>query len=181
MGSSQRRRWRFIFAFYVPLIAAIDLCAYLRLLPGWLGSIPYYDTIIHFLGLGFLGYVTHRALDRRASRLLGVALPVGPLLVGALAAADEIMQRFSTARSSNVGDLAANLSGVAVFYLVDRWLAGRPGRAGRSRETSPRPALGSGRKVRLTTGRGARRGRCSRGRRRSARFRRPGARRCRPR
>ncbi len=137
VGASQRRRWRFIFAAYVPLIATIDVLAYLRLLPGWLGAIPYYDTIIHFLGLGFLGLVAHRALDRRAFRLLGLALPAGPLLVGALAAADEAMQGLSSSRSSNLGDLAANLSGVAVFYLVDRWLAGRQCREGRSRGASP--------------------------------------------
>lgn len=124
-GPARKRRWKLIFAAYVVLIAGIDLLAYLRMLPGWIAAIPHYDTIIHFLGLGFLGLATHRVMSRRTVQLPGLCLPVGPVIIAALASADEALQSLSTSRSSNLGDLAANLSGILVFYLVDRWLGGR--------------------------------------------------------
>ena len=68
------------------------------------------------------GVLAHRALGRR---IVAWRLPLGPVLVAALASADEAAQALSPFRTVSLGDFLANLSGIAFFLALDRCLVSR--------------------------------------------------------
>jgi len=104
---------------YLVLLASVEVILEIRAVR-WTAP-PSSDTVLHFLLIGSAGWLLHRALDRRRSDLLGLRLPVGPLVVALVATADEIRQAFVATRTFEVSDLLANLAGVALFFAVDHW------------------------------------------------------------
>ena len=119
------RRWSWALGLAILIIGAILLGAYTGNLPTrYLKVIPYYDTIMHFALIGGAGYLAYRASRRRHVHLWKMALPLGPLIVGLVAGAEEFLQLLSPQRAFEVADLCADFVGLASFYLIDRlWVA----------------------------------------------------------
>lgn len=114
---NQKRFWKAAFIAYLIIIGLISAGAYLRKIPTHINAIPYFDKAAHFLLLGCASYLSHRALSGRT--LTRYALPLGPLIIGAVSVIDECSQAFVPWRSFSLGDMACNLGGV----LVLGWLA----------------------------------------------------------
>lgn len=104
---------------YLGFLLLVDVSAYLGVLPAKLRDIPWYDTLGHFGLLGLAGLLLHRALDRRSFRLGALALPIGPVLVLAGSAVEELLQVMSPRRSPSLGDFAADVAGIALFWALD--------------------------------------------------------------
>jgi len=113
------RRFALVLLAYLSFLAFVDLSAYLGLIPAGVRAIPLYDTFGHFGLLGLAGLLLHRALGRRAVRVRGVPLPLGPLLVVVGAAAEEALQVFSPVREACLSDFAADVVGIALFWGLD--------------------------------------------------------------
>jgi len=111
-----KNTWKYIFVFYVLILIFISVSAYLKIIPAEIKQLPYYDTILHFILLGFASYAAHRALNRK---YLWKHIPLGPSIVLFLSIAEECSQLFSDARCFSFSDMFANISGIIVFYLFD--------------------------------------------------------------
>lgn len=110
-----RRLWVAVFTCYLVVIATISASAYLRLIPGYIFTIPFYDTGMHFFLLGGASYLCHRALGGRRVAIASLLVPLGPLVVGAVSVTDECVQALVPWRSFSGLDMAANLAGVVLF------------------------------------------------------------------
>ncbi|NLS78900.1 MAG: VanZ family protein, partial [Chloroflexi bacterium] len=113
--------WTIAFLVYLALLVSIIALAYLGHIPAEIAYIPAYDTIGHVVLLGIAAYLLHRALNRRTVRVLGVALPLGPLLVALVALLEELAQGWSPRRTASPFDLAADFAGIALAWAADRW------------------------------------------------------------
>ena len=111
--------WVIGFWFYIGLIITIAVSAYLKILPAKNSTIPFYDTIGHFILIGFAGFLGHLALNKKAINILGLNIPQAPMLIGIFTFIEECLQNFSPHRSFDFVDLAANFSGLIFFT----WLA----------------------------------------------------------
>lgn len=85
---------------------------------------PYGDKVCHFAFFGVFAFYTHRALGFRTWRGLGLALPLGPLLILVFATLEELSQHFFPNRTLDLVDWLADFSGIALFT----WLAERGAR-----------------------------------------------------
>ncbi|MEO1373013.1 MAG: VanZ family protein [Cyanobacteria bacterium J06635_10] len=115
------RPWVIAFWFYIGLILAISLSAYLKIIPNEIKQFPYYDTILHFLLMGFSAFLGHLAFNKRQISILNFSLPLVPILISFFVFIEECLQMFSPHRNFDLVDLAANFCGIVVFTL----LAGR--------------------------------------------------------
>lgn len=112
-------RWTAALAAYLMILVLIVALAYLGLIPTELGYIPCYDTIGHFMLMGSAAYLAHRALNRRTLRVCRWCLPMGPLLIAALAFGEEGMQMLSPYRTFSLSDMLSDLSGMLFFLWLD--------------------------------------------------------------
>jgi glycopeptide antibiotics resistance protein len=94
----------------------ISIAAYLRIIPNEIKQFPHYDTLLHFILLGFASYFAHRAINRK---YIWKYIPLGPVIILLLAIAEESSQMFSDIRCFCFSDLLANVSGIIIFYLFD--------------------------------------------------------------
>ncbi|MCC6556999.1 MAG: hypothetical protein IT372_28950 [Polyangiaceae bacterium] len=115
------RAWRIGFAIQAALVCLISAGAYAGVLPTSLRALARADLLGHAVLIGLLAGSLDGALGFR--RLLrGAAFPrLAPVLVLALAGAEEIAQGLSPRRSSSLSDYAADVVGVCLFC----WLARR--------------------------------------------------------
>lgn len=114
------RWWRLACSGYFVLIALVVILADGGALP--IAAVVPYDVVLHFVLLGFAGWLLHGALGRKRWGFW----PVGPTLVALGAIAEEISQAFVVARTFSLADMAANVAGVAVVYGLDElWLRWR--------------------------------------------------------
>lgn len=120
------------------LIAAITELAYLRRLPYALLDWPGSDKVIHALLFGLAVLLLELWLDGRGPRLGRLWLPLSLLAAIAVAGIEEGVQTLSAARSGSLGDLAADLLGMALGVVLARRLLARVARV--ARPLSP-PAL----------------------------------------
>ena len=111
--------WVLAFWFYFGILMAIIISAYLRILPVKSSTIPYYDTIGHFILLGIATFLAHLALRKRKIYGKRISIPLAPIIVVIFCVIDELLQSLSPNRTASFSDLAADLVGVMVFY----WLA----------------------------------------------------------
>ena len=115
-------RWRWLLWVQVALIVVVSQVAYMGRLPLALLTLPYTDKVLHFLMFGSVTFWLSlwRRGAARTPRLgsvpLAVALPFG------LAALEEGAQAFSSWRSAGFDDLAADLAGMIVFWLLSQRL-----------------------------------------------------------
>jgi polysaccharide biosynthesis protein VpsQ len=112
------RFWIICFWFYLGILFAISMSAYLRVIPTEIAQFPYYDTVLHFLLLGIAAYLSHLALNKRQLHILDTALPLAPFLVFMFCIIDEIIQKFTPHRSADIIDLLADVCGIIVFTLL---------------------------------------------------------------
>lgn len=73
------------------------------------------DKVCHFSLFGALAFFAHRGLAFRTQHVLGLQVPVGPVVVLALATLEELSQRYFPERSLDLVDWLADLSGIATF------------------------------------------------------------------
>ncbi|MBD2186317.1 VanZ family protein [Planktothrix sp. FACHB-1375] len=118
---SSKKAWIFAFWFYFAILMSISISAYLKILPVKSSTIPFYDTMGHFILLGLAAFFGHLALNKRKINCGNIFIPIAPLLVVICCFIDELLQTLSPYRTASVSDLAADFVGIAVFY----WLAER--------------------------------------------------------
>ncbi|MGF1672445.1 MAG: VanZ family protein [Rivularia sp. (in: cyanobacteria)] len=112
------RVWLVAFWFYIGIILSISISAYLRIIPNQIKQIPHYDTILHFLLIGFSAFLGHLAFNKRKINILNVALPLAPIVISFFVIIEECLQIFSSVRSFDLVDLAADFCGIVVFTLL---------------------------------------------------------------
>lgn len=103
-------------------LVLVSVLAYLRLIPTEIKSIPYYDSIGHFMLFGMFAFAAEMAFGGRKVSALGIPLSIGASLVALYAVVDESLQAFSAVRTFDLHDLGFGLFGVVVFYLLSRKL-----------------------------------------------------------
>jgi undecaprenyl-diphosphatase len=112
----------------ISLALMATLMAYLGLLPYYFLTYSYVDKVLHALLIGALAFWLNLWLPDWQLQMARLRLPVAIVLPFGLAAAEEIMQSFSPLRTFDLGDLASDLVGLLLFYLLSRWLVARLGR-----------------------------------------------------
>jgi VanZ family protein len=107
-----------------PQIAAVIVItwmAYLHILPTTLLRFPHSDKVLHFTLFGLVAFFAELWLeDRRWARL-----PVAIVLPLSLAATEELAQTLSPHRTADLGDLACDLAGMSIAWLLARRLSSR--------------------------------------------------------
>lgn len=117
------RNWAIAFGLYVGFLLTIITLAYLGFFPVKLPMIPFYDTLGHFILLGSVSYLGHKALGERMIKVwfCPLSIPLVPLAISIFAAVDESLQTLSPLRTSSWLDMIANLVGIWVFYGLAAW------------------------------------------------------------
>ncbi len=113
------RFWIIAFYVYIGIILAISISAYLKIIPNEIERLPHYDTILHFLLMGFSAFLGHLAFNKRKTKILGFSLPLTPIIISFFVLIEECLQIFSPNRSFDLVDLAADFCGIVLFT----WLA----------------------------------------------------------
>ncbi len=111
--------WVIVFWFYLGIIITIIISAYLKVLPAKSSTIPFYDTIGHFILIGLTAFLAHLAFNKRYINILKISIPIAPITVGILTFVEECLQHFSPHRTFDLVDLAADFCGIVFFT----WLA----------------------------------------------------------
>ncbi|NJM19431.1 MAG: VanZ family protein, partial [Richelia sp. SM1_7_0] len=93
------RVWLVAFWFYIGIILSISISAYLRIIPNQIKQIPHYDTILHFLLIGFSAFLGHLAFNKRKINILNFTLPLTPIVISFFVLIEECLQIFSPVRS----------------------------------------------------------------------------------
>lgn len=101
-------------------IVFVSALAYFKYIPTQVNSIPYYDSIGHFMLFGLLGFFAEMAFQGLKKKIFGITLPVGSILVASYAFIDESLQVFSPNRTFDLHDLVLGLFGILFFYWVSR-------------------------------------------------------------
>ena len=104
------------------LVVAISIAAYAGLLPRWIGAIPHFDQVCHFILFGLIAFFLDGALRGRGVLRAHWFPPLAAVIVLGVAGVDEIAQRLSTRRTSDWADFAADVAGVCALV----WLSRRP-------------------------------------------------------
>ena len=115
------RPWVIAFWFYIGLLLSISLSAYLKIIPNQIKQFPYYDTILHFLLMGFSAFLGHLAFNKRKINIFNFSLPLVPIVISFFVFIEECLQIYSPHRNFDLVDLAANFCGIVLFT----WLAER--------------------------------------------------------
>jgi VanZ family protein len=108
----------------VALVAAITELAYLRQLPGNLLAWPHADKVLHFVLFGAVVFWLELWLRHRVLRIGAVRLSLAIAVAAPIAATEECLQRFSSARSADLRDLICDLAGMVVAVWLARRLGG---------------------------------------------------------
>ncbi len=107
------------------LVIAISILAYRDALPDRLLAWPYSDKVMHFILFGMVAFWLNLWLAGRVLKIMGLQVPLTPLVCAGLVMAEEFSQRLSPLRSSNFSDLAADLAGIIFFWGLSEWLVKR--------------------------------------------------------
>ncbi len=109
----------------ISLALMVTLMAYLGLLPLYLLTWPYADKVLHLILVGALAFWLNLWMPNWQLQMRNIRLPVAIVLPFAVAAIEEVMQSLSPIRTLDLGDLASDLVGLFVFYLLSRWVMTR--------------------------------------------------------
>lgn len=110
------KRW-LLFALYLAFILAVIIGAdlgRLGFLVGAVHRVPGFDKIAHALLVGFLAFLLNYSLRGRRLVAAGRHWLLGSLLVGVAITLEECSQAWIPGRTFDLGDLAANWTGIAV-------------------------------------------------------------------
>ena len=115
------RPWLIAFWFYVGICISISISAYLKIIPNEIERFPYYDTILHFLLMGFSAFLGHLAFNKRKIDIFNIPVPFVPIVISIIVLIEECLQMFSPHRSFDLVDLAADFLGIVFFtFLAER-------------------------------------------------------------
>ena len=119
-----RRFWRLGLAVVTVTCVLASVLAYLGRMRLEVAGVPHVDFVGHLVFTAMLAFFADGVVGRR--RLGARAFPVGPAAVLGVAGLDEVLQRFSTCRSSTLSDFVADAIGVTIGALaasrVSVWL-----------------------------------------------------------
>ncbi len=119
------RNWVIAFWFYIGIILSITISAYLKIIPNEIQQFPYFDTIMHFILMGFSAFLGHLAFNKRKINILNFSVPLVPIIISFFVLTEECLQRFSPNRSFDLLDLAADFCGIVLFTLLAEMVKGR--------------------------------------------------------
>jgi polysaccharide biosynthesis protein VpsQ len=108
------------FYLYLLLLLLLVISAQVRLVSIPMRILPAHVMLAHFILLGIASYLGYWGLQRRTVWLWQWQLPLGPLLVAALASVYEAIQIAWFDYATGIADLAAGLSGIVLFYRLAR-------------------------------------------------------------
>jgi VanZ family protein len=111
-----RRFWTIGFALQLGITVTASVLAYLGIVRLHVAGFPRADFLVHFLCMGALAFFADGLARHRT--VFGTPARLGPALVFAAAAIDELAQRLSPCRSSSVSDLVADALGVTLGAVV---------------------------------------------------------------
>ncbi len=123
----ENKRWIYSAISAMIFLMLVSILAYLKFIPTEIKSIPYYDSIGHFILFGIFGFLAEMAFDGRKYKLFGLHFPLGATIVGLYATIDETLQIFSRNRTFDLHDLGFGLLGIAVAYWLSKKLIDRAG------------------------------------------------------
>jgi VanZ family protein len=78
------------------------------------------DKLVHFCFAGALAFFLDGALARRMLRASSLSLPASSVLLLVPMGLEEYLQRYAAARTSSLGDFAADVAGVTAFTWLSR-------------------------------------------------------------
>lgn len=115
------RFWVVAFWFYLGILIAIIISAYLKILPVKSSVIPFYDTIGHFILIGIAAFLAHLALNKRSINCFNIPIPLAAIIVSLFTVTEECLQKLSPNRTFDLLDLVSDFCGIVLFT----WLAER--------------------------------------------------------
>lgn len=92
----------------------VTILAHTKLIPIEIKSIPYYDSIGHFILFGIYAGLAYIAFGKKKV----LFLPLGPVLVTLYAIIDELLQKLSPNRSYDLNDLFWGICGIITSTLI---------------------------------------------------------------
>ena len=113
--------WLLAALVYGATLLSIGFFAYTNGLPRYLGYIPHYDLLGHFVLYGTASYLGERVLYGRKFSILGYRFPLFASVFGAITIIEEYIQSFAPYRTFSWLDMLCSLLGLWVGY----WLAKR--------------------------------------------------------
>jgi VanZ family protein len=123
-------RW-FLWLQLAVIIIALHT-AYLGIMPlQWLRW-PFADKTMHALLIGGAGFWLNIWLNGRAWRAGALALPIGIAITFGIALIEEFLQLLSPKRTFDLLDLAFDVIGLCLAWMLSRWLLARRDRAPRA-------------------------------------------------
>ena len=119
MTKGSQKAFTVAFLAAVALVTALSARAYSHGLPAWLGA-GHTDKVLHFAMAGTLAFFLDGMLRGRPAWRGSFAPPLASLLVIVPVGIEEFLQRYSTSRTSDIWDFAADVAGVTCFVLFAR-------------------------------------------------------------
>ena len=108
--------WIVLAVFSTIFILVVLMKAYSGGIPSFIGSIPYYDKIGHFVLYGIWSYLFWRA----SRRTVFYMIPLTPALITVFTVVEEYLQVLSPNRTASFADLFFSLMGIWLVIVVDR-------------------------------------------------------------
>ncbi|HLA56098.1 MAG TPA: VanZ family protein [Flavobacterium sp.] len=109
---------RLILILYTAVIVTIFVSAYLGIIPTTLKSIPYYDSIGHFILYGIWGFCFGRVFTKATVSFGKLIIPLGIVIAFAIAIIEESLQNLSPIRTFSLSDLGCGLLGITAACLL---------------------------------------------------------------
>ncbi len=112
------KKTKYLLTIFVLFLITVSFLAYNHLIPTEIKSIPFYDSIGHFVLFGLLGLIAHYAFNRKRVPVFGRMAPIGPTIAIAYAFIDESLQVLSSNRAFDLADLFFGIFGILMFITA---------------------------------------------------------------
>ena len=123
--TSPRETLRWLFFTQLAIILVGTHLAYMNLVPWRFLSWPMADKVMHALLMGGAAFWLNLWMNGRTARVWRWLIPLAVLLPFSVAFADEILQSFSPVRTFDLLDLAADLLGMSLMFILSRRVLSR--------------------------------------------------------
>jgi polysaccharide biosynthesis protein VpsQ len=111
-------KWHYILIIYTIVLLSIFISAYCGYIPTQLNSIPYYDSIGHFLLYGTWGYLFAQTFSKPIFFIGRFGVQSGIVIAISIAIAEEALQTLSPLRSVSLFDLGWGLLGITIACII---------------------------------------------------------------
>lgn len=112
--------WIALGLLYAATLIFIGWSAYTDNLPAYLGAIPHYDTVGHFVIYGIATYLGQRIFQRSFLKFGWLQMPLFPLGFTLLTVVEEGLQSLSPVRTFSWLDMVMSLAGLSLGYYLAR-------------------------------------------------------------